>query len=192
MPRHLISVFRRLCHLCQLYTDQLYTDGLWRGRHPRTHLLAPPEMIEGGGGRPCVIPEDHIREEHGAVHPPLPVERAHRVNGGASGGEYGRHARELDAEHSAVGTPIADRLASFTQVRALVFGTYAEGSHDVHTLIDLAARALARKNWRGMGARNEQEARSWWVARCRRRIGTAVARAHGLRVRGGRDYDIPH
>ena len=47
----------------------------------------------------------------------------------------------------------------------------------VHDLIGLAARALARKHWRLAGARTEAEARSWWVSRCRRRIGVAVARA---------------
>ena len=101
------------------------------------------------------------------------------MNGGAAGGEYGRHARALDFQFSRHGTtPVADRLASFTQVRGLVFGQYAEASLDVHALIDLAAHALARKHWRSSGARNEAEARSWWVSICRRRIGVAVARAY--------------
>ena len=60
----------------------------------------------------------------------------------------------------------------------LVFGSFAEASRDVHTLVNLAARALARKHWRSMGSRTEQEARSWWVARCRRTVGTVVARAY--------------
>ena len=116
-------------------------------------------------------------EQSGAV-----AERAHRINGGPSGGEYGAHARELDRrfarEYGRVGTPIADRLASFTQVRGLVFGSFAEASPDVHAIIDLCARALARKHWRSSGARSEKEARSVWVACCRRRIGVAVARAY--------------
>ena len=46
--------------------------------------------------------------------------------------EYRRHAERLDANHSAPGTtPIRDRLNSFTQVRALVFGNYGECSADV-------------------------------------------------------------
>ena len=125
----------------------------------------------GGGIYHCPRARD---DQTGAV-----AERAHEVNGGASGGDYGRHARELDDAHSAVGTtPIADRLRSFGQVRALVFGTYSEASPDVHALITLAAHALAHKHHQAMGARNEKEARSWWVASCRRRIGTAVARAY--------------
>ena len=63
-------------------------------------------------------------------------------------------------------------------MRGLVFGAFAEASLDVHALIDLAATALARKHWRLSGARNEAEARSWWVARCRQRIGVATARAY--------------
>ena len=101
------------------------------------------------------------------------------MNGGREGGEYGGHARELDARfHAGTGlTPIADRLSSFTQVRGLVFGAYAEASLDVHSLIELAAHALARKHWRRSGARCEAEARSFWVGMCRRRIGVAVTRA---------------
>ena len=92
---------------------------------------------------------------------------------------HGHREVALDFQFSRHGTtPIADRLASFTQVRGLVFGQYAEASLDVHALIDLAAHALARKHWRSSGARNEAEARSWWVSICRRRIGVAVARAY--------------
>ena len=69
------------------------------------------------------------------------------------------------------------RLTSFTQVRGLVFGQYGEASADVHSLIELAAHALARKWWRSSGARSEQEARSWWMSYCRRRIGLATVRA---------------
>ena len=57
-------------------------------------------------------------------------------------------------------------------------GAGDEASLDVHALISLAAHALARKHWRASGARNEAEARSWWAARCRRRVGVAVARAY--------------
>ena len=116
-------------------------------------------------------------DQSGAV-----AQRAHEVNGTASGGEYGAHARQLDArmarEHGAVGTPVADRLASFGQVRGLAFGNYSEASPDVHSLIDLAAAKLARAHWRSSGARNEAEAKGVWVACCRRRVGIAVARAY--------------
>ena len=44
-------------------------------------------------------------------------------------------------------------------------------------LIELAASALARAHWRSSGARTEADAKSVWVACCRRRIGVAVARA---------------
>ena len=140
-------------------------------RLPSRVLLWDVKTIYGGGAW------YHTARAHddqsGAV-----AARAHRVNGGASGGEYGAHARELDGLYSPPGTtPIAQRLGSFTQVRGLVFGQYAECSLDVHALIELAAHALARKHWRLSGARSEAEARSWWVGTCRRRIGVATARA---------------
>ena len=107
--------------------------------------------------------------------------RAHAVNGGARGGEYGAHARRMDEDlhhTSTTGlTPIADRLGTFTQVRGLVFGAYGEANVDVHSLIQLAAHELARKHWRQAGARSEGEARSFWVGMCRRRIGVAATRA---------------
>ena len=48
----------------------------------------------------------------------------------------------------------------------------------MHALVELAGQALARKKWKSSGARSEAEARSYWVAYCRRRIGAAVARAY--------------
>ena len=84
--------------------------------------------------------------------------------------------------HRINGTPnataIASHLRTFTQVRGLAFGEYAEASEDVHALIKLAARALARKHWRSMGARDEKEARGWWTNDCRKRLGVAVTRAY--------------
>ena len=146
-------------------------------RRPRSRAAycsgtSKDKTIHGGSSwYSCARARD---DQSGAV-----AARAHAVNGGPSGGEYGRHARALDFQFSRHGTtPVADRLASFTQVRGLVFGQYAEASLDVHALIDLAAHALARKHWRSSGARNEAEARSWWVSSCRRRIGVAVARAY--------------
>ena len=114
---------------------------------PERVLLFDVKTLYGGGG---LYFEARARDEQsGAV-----AERAHRVNGGARGGEYGGHARELDERFNRRGlqgqllTPVADRLASFTQVRGLVFGQYSEVSPDVNSLVLLAANALARKSWR--------------------------------------------
>ena len=51
-------------------------------------------------------------------------------------------------------------------------------SPDVEDLVLQCGHALARKRWRSSGARNEAEARSWWVSHCRMRIGVATARAY--------------
>ena len=63
-------------------------------------------------------------------------------------------------------------------MRGVCFGGYSEASPDTHQLIDLSARALARKHWREWGARDEPEARGYWVKACRRRVGVHVARAY--------------
>ena len=68
------------------------------------------------------------------------------------------------------------RLSTFTRVRGLVFGNYAEASPDVHSLIALAAQAMAQRRWQSMGARSAEEARSFLVAALRRRLGCFVAR----------------
>ena len=86
-------------------------------------------------------------------------------------------APRLDGNHSAPGTtPIRDRLNSFTQVRALVFGNYGECSADVHHLLDACATAVARKTWQWVVARNEAEARACVLSRLRRRVGLVVVR----------------
>ena len=142
-----------------------------RNRLPSRVLLWDVKTIHGGG---YWYDSARAREDQsGAV-----ASRAHDVNGGPSGGKYAAHARALDFQLWGRGdTRIASRLASFTQVRGLVFGAYGEASADVHSLIELAAHALARKHWRSAGARNEAEARSFWVGLCRRRIGVAATRA---------------
>ena len=62
----------------------------------------------------------------------------------------------------------------------------------MHAIIDVCARMLARKHWRSSGARSEAEARSVWVACCRRRIGVAVARAYArYRVRRSVYVGVP-
>ena len=86
-------------------------------------------------------------------------------------------SERLDAAHSALGaTPILDRLESFSRTRALVFGSYSEASHDVHSLIEAAARAKARRIWRAVGARTESEAYGMVVAGMRRFVGVSTAR----------------
>ena len=90
---------------------------------------------------------------------------------------YLAHARRLDRDHSQPGTtPVQGRLEEFGTVRALVFGSYAEGSSDVHHLVDALARVRARRSWRLMGARTEAEARGFFVAGLRRYVGVFVAR----------------
>ena len=134
------------------------------------------KSIHGGG---LIYQSVRARDDQsGAV-----AQRAHLVNGGPGGGEYGAHAKALDDKINRInGTPnataIASHLRTFTQVRGLAFGEYAEASEDVHALIKLAARALARKHWRSMGARDEKEARGWWTNDCRKRLGVAVTRAY--------------
>ena len=101
-------------------------------------------------------------EQSGAV-----AERAHRC-----AGEYLSAARAADRQYSAPGTnPILDRLRSFGQTRGLAFGAYGEASPDVHALLTVAADGLAARQWRDMGARTQEEARSFIVSSLRRRLG---------------------
>ena len=78
-------------------------------------------------------------EQAGAV-----AERAWRVDL-----EYTAHARRLDEEAVRQGrqppgsTPILDRLRTFTRVRGLAFGNYAEASPDVHSLISIISIVCA-------------------------------------------------
>ena len=78
---------------------------------------------------------------------------------------------------SAPGTsPILDRLRSFGQTRGLVFGAYGEASPDVHALLTVAADGLAARQWGDMGARTQEEARSFIVSSLRRRLGLVICR----------------
>ena len=98
-------------------------------------------IFAGGGAYRSARARD---EASGAV-----AHRAHEVHH-----EYRQHAERLDGNHSAPGTtPIRDRLNSFTQVRALVFGNYGECSADVHHLLDACATAVARKTDLAVGGR---------------------------------------
>ena len=100
------------------------------------------------------------------------AERAHRC-----AGEYLSAARAADRQYSAPGTnPILDRLRSFGQTRGLAFGAYGEASPDVHALLTVAADGLAARQWRDMGARTQEEARSFIVSSLRRRLGLVICR----------------
>ena len=86
-------------------------------------------------------------------------------------------ARAADRQYSAPGTnPILDRLRSFGQTRGLAFGAYGEASPDVHALLTVAADGLAARQWRDMGARTQEEARSFIVSSLRRRLGLDICR----------------
>ena len=101
-------------------------------------------------------------------------------------GEYESHARRIDqGAHVAAGTtPCTQRLQSFPRVRGLVFGQYGEYSDDVETLLVAAADGAAQRTWRHLGARTQAEARSYYMARFRRRIGlTAVIELARHRLR---------
>ena len=100
------------------------------------------------------------------------AERAHQVSG-----EYLRAARQADRQYSAPDTsPILDRLRSFGQTRGLVFGAYGEASPDVHALLTVAADGLAARQWGDMGARTQEEARSFIISSLRRRLGLVICR----------------
>ena len=78
-------------------------------------------------------------------------------------------------KYSAPGiNPILDRLRSFGQTRGLAFGAYGEASPDVHALLTVAADGLAARQWRDMGARTQEEARSFIVSSLRRRLGLVI------------------
>ena len=110
------------------------------------------KTIFGGSGLyQCPRARD---EQSGAV-----AERAHRCEG-----EYLSVARAADRQYSgpAVHQPHSRPAArSFSQTRGLAFGAYGEPSPDVHALLTVAADGLAARQWRDMGARTQEEARSF-------------------------------
>ena len=99
------------------------------------------------------------------------AERAHAV-----GREYRDHARAIDRRHDAFSTRVLDRLDRYGQVRGLCFGAYGEASGDVYHLIAAAAEQGSAR-WGLYGARSQEEMRACLIARYRRRLGVAVARA---------------
>ena len=137
---------------------------------PRRRLLFDVKTIMAGG--PTYRSARARDQQCGAV-----MEREHHQVSHQVGPAYRRHAEQLDRAYSAAGrTPIADRLASFTEVRALVFGNYGELSCDCHALLELAATATARKRWGLMAARTMVEARGYIIQRLRQRMGIVCAR----------------
>ena len=107
-------------------------------------------------------------DQSGAV-----AQRASRVDS-----DYRRHARHLDDVYSRRvpgTTPVLDRLMGFGEVRGAVFGQYAEASEVVHSVLDAAATGMAQRRWRAMGARTETEARGFFIAQVRRRMGLRIA-----------------
>ena len=132
--------------------------------HERPLLLDAKTLFAGGGIYRTPSARD---DQSGAVE-----ERARQVPR-----EYLAHAARLDTRfHGAGSTLIRDRIASFGPTRGVIFGNYGEASRDVHTLLHISATRLARRHWRSMGARTESEARSFYVARLRRRMGVAAVR----------------
>ena len=129
-------------------------------------MLFDAKSIFAGGGRYRGSAE--VREDQsGAVEL-----RARQVPT-----EYRRNAREKDQQYGPAGsTLIQDRVASFSACRAAVFGNYGEASRDVHTLIHVAAKRLATKHWRLLGARSQGEVHGFYVAQLRRRMGVTAVR----------------
>ncbi len=93
--------------------------------------------------------------------------------------EYLRRARHLDLQFhrdrrddDGLG-PICQRLLTFPQVHGLVWGSFAEASADVHSLLRLVAASAAEEHWRRAGARDVAQARSTYTSMYLRRWGCA-------------------
>ena len=88
---------------------------------------------------------------------------------------YIAHARKIDRECGPPGSKQCEqRLRTFSETRALVFGAYGEASDDVHDLIDVAAETKARRLWRQAGARSQKEYQGYLKRTMRRRVGLAT------------------
>lgn len=101
--------------------------------------------------------------------------------------DYQRHAREVDrrlAERGYEGG-VADYLATFIRdkrLRGVVFGSFNEGSPNMHQLLREVAREQAAARWRQAGARGYADYLSFLTTALYRRWGAAFARANA-RVR---------
>ena len=101
--------------------------------------------------------------------------------------DYQRHAREVDrrlAERGYEGG-VADYLSTFIRdkrLRGVVFGSFNEGSPNMHQLLREVAREQAAARWRQAGARGYADYLSFLTTALYRRCGAAFARANA-RVR---------
>ena len=124
------------------------------------------------------------------------AERARRVNV-----DYIARARTLDHAHSrqADGTPypgvreqvrdhltgpVLTALSGWDPVVGLVVGSYQGCSEALETLAREAAEAMARSEWRRMGARSEDEALGIFMHSVRRRWGSMMWRSWARVIRG--------
>jgi hypothetical protein len=96
--------------------------------------------------------------------------------------EYEAKSKKVDVKYNGFDPssggkgPMQRRLAEFGQVRALVIGPRGEGSKDLHRLVTITSEIAAERRWRGMGARNQQEARAIIKCRMIRSIGITAVR----------------
>ena len=74
--------------------------------------------------------------------------------------------------------PCLRRLREFPAVTGLAFGSYAEASRGVHTLLAVLPPAIAAREWREMGARTESEARGIVMSQLRRQLSLAAHAGH--------------
>ena len=68
------------------------------------------------------------------------------------------------------------RSSAYSLGKGVLFGAYGKASPDVHALLTVAADGLAARQWRDMGARTQEEARSFIVSSLRRRLGLVICR----------------
>ena len=98
--------------------------------------------------------------------------------------EYLRHARQLDRRYHPQASPpvtltpgpVEQIVLDHDRVRGAVLGGYGEWSVDVEHLLEEAAHAAARRDWRRMGLVSEHVAYSLIVASYRRRMGVIAVR----------------
>ena len=94
--------------------------------------------------------------------------------------DYVRKAQKADQQYCGTrpGTvgPVEARLRTFTHVVPLVFGAFGEVSEGVELLLSKIAAAGAKRHWRRMKARKEEEAIGALVWLLRRRWGMTAVR----------------
>ena len=71
-------------------------------------------------------------------------------------------------------------LASYGEIKGLVFGACGEGSPDTHALLSVLAQQGARQHWREMGCPGEDAARGCLACLLRRRWGLVALRENAL------------